>query len=342
MARPWFDAHLDLAYLALNGRDMNKGIADCGGPHPPAALTWSALRDGNVRWCLGTIFTERDGIDAVGYPGDDVEAAHRAGVRQLELYHRWIREGTISDLPSPRGVLRVGILMECADPIRDPSELSWWVDRGVIAIGLAWARGSRYAAGNAPPSCDSPQGLTPAGRELVLEMDRLRLIHDVSHLSDRALDDLLSLTTGPVMASHSNCRALLGGVNQRHLTDAAIKEIGKRGGVIGLNLVKYFICTGLDRANPNDRPGIEDCVRHVEHICEIVGHGRAVGLGSDLDGGISAHDLPLGINSPSGFELLAAGLSARGWSDERVDAFAWGNWARFFGIGGGSAVQTPR
>lgn len=333
MPRPWFDAHLDLAYLAVNGRDMLADLTTCGGPHPPAALTLPELHRANVRACLGTIFTELNGTDAVSYPEGDAEAAHAAGVRQLALYQEWIRQGHCSSWPKPGLAPALGILIECADPIRSPAELSWWKDQGVIAIGLAWARGSRYAAGNAPPSCDSAHGLTPLGFQLVREMDRLDITHDVSHLSDRALADLFSATDRPVIASHSNCRSLLDGKNQRHLTDDAIREIARRGGVIGLNLVRNFIRTGLDRNNPDDRPSIEDALRHVDHICEVAGHSRAVGLGSDLDGGITAHDLPRGINSPSGFELLAEGLSRRGWRDEAIDAFAWGNWARFFGVG---------
>jgi membrane dipeptidase len=161
-------------------------------------------------------------------------------------------------------------------------------------------------------------------------MDGLGLVHDASHLSDRALAELLSLTDRPVIASHSNCRVLLDGTSQRHLTDEGIVEIGRRGGIIGLNLVRNFIRTGLDRGDPNDRPSIDEAVRHVEHVCEVMGHRRGVGLGSDLDGGISGNDLPAGINGPPDFEKLAWALSARGWTEAEVNGFAWGNWARFW------------
>lgn len=328
----WFDAHLDLAYLADNGRDMTRPIADCGGPDLPAAITFPSLAAGNVKACLGTIFTESDGKDSVGYPAGDSEAAHAAGVRQLEWYDRWRSSGLIAPLRNAHGQasIRVGILMECADPIRNPAELSWWVARGVIAIGLAWARGSRYASGNSAPSCDSNEGLTQLGRDLVKQMDQLGIVHDASHLSDRALSDLFSATSQRVMASHSNCRALLDESNQRHLTDAAIKSIDSRGGVIGLNLFAKFIRKGI---KDDQRPAIAEAINHVDHICQLVGHQRAVGLGSDLDGGFSAQRLPEGINNPSGFDLLAEELLRRGWSEEGVHAFAWGNWARFWSLG---------
>jgi membrane dipeptidase len=339
MMRRWFDAHLDLAALAENGRDMTRGLEDCGGPWSPPSVTFPTLNEGGVATCLGTIFTEADGDDAVRYPMGDAAAAHGAGVRQLRWYQRWNEAGLIRlwrrGSPAPAGGpgISLGILMECADPIRTPDELEWWADQGVVAIGLTWARGSRYASGNAEPSCSSGVGLTDAGRELARRMDALGIVHDASHLSDRALADLLELTDAPVIASHSNSRSLLDGVSQRHLTDDAIREIGRRGGVIGLNLVRNFIRTGLDRADPNDRPSVDEAVAHVEHVCEVQGHRRGVGLGSDLDGGISAHDLPAGIDRPRNFERLAEALLRRGWDEGGVHAFAWGNWARFWRLG---------
>src|SRR6185295_7293415 len=96
MPRRWFDAHLDLACLAENGRDMTRGLADCGGPWPPPTLTFVSMAQGGVGACLGTIFTEADGDDEARYPAGDAEAAHAAGVRQLQRYESWQREGVIA------------------------------------------------------------------------------------------------------------------------------------------------------------------------------------------------------------------------------------------------------
>jgi membrane dipeptidase len=273
----------------------------------------------------------------------DAEGAHAAGVRQLEIYQRWHEQGLIGLIASPRrtahdprassvhsSVPLCLILMEGADPIREPKELAWWAERGVAAIGMAWARGSRYANGNGEPSCSSATGLTPIGRKLVREMDRLGVVHDASHLSDRALADLFAATDHPIIASHSNVRSLLDGVSQRHLTDDAIREIGRRGGVIGLNLVRHFIRTGLNRDDPGDRPSIAEAIDHVERIAEIMQRRSGVGMGSDLDGGISGHDLPRGIDRPRDFVRFAEELASRGWSDPEIEGFAWGNWARFW------------
>src|SRR4051812_1224227 len=332
-----FDAHLDLAYLAENGRDLTRAPEEAGGPHPPAAVTFGELRVGGVEACLATIFTEAGGADAVAYPPGDAPAAHLAGERQLERYHAWTQQGWMRPLGTRggrAGGLRMGLLMEGADPIRRPEELPWWAGRGVICIGMAWARGSRYATGNSRESGGRGAGLSDLGRELVVGIDRLGLVHDASHLSDGALQGLLSLSQGRVIASHSNCRALAeppGGSPraQRHLTDATIREIARRGGVIGLNLYAPFV---RPRLGEKERPTIEEALDHVEHICALLGHRRAVGLGSDLDGGFGAERLPAGINSARDLPKLGEALRTRGWSDADIHAFAWGNWARFWGL----------
>lgn len=350
----WFDAHLDLAYLAEKGRDMHAPLAECRGPLQPAAITLPSMREGNMTACLGTIFTEAVSdpsahdaeTGAHVYAIGDADAAYRAGMRQLKLYNAWASAGVIELMPrrslhaddesSSRGVaapsspLRLGVLMECADPLPSPDELPEWVDQGLVAIGMAWWHQSRYAGGNGTDNA----GLTDLGRALVPVMDELGVVHDLSHLSQRATDELLSLTDAPVMASHSNCRALLDGESNpewlRHLSDDVIREIARRGGVIGLNLVRNFIVTGLNRNDPNDRPSVDDAAVHVEHICEIAGNRRCVGLGSDMDGGITANDLPEGIDTPSDLPRLTDALRARGWSDDDLAAFRFGNWNHFW------------
>ena len=333
---PWFDAHLDLAYLAEIGRDMHADPSDCRGRLQPAAVTLPSLREGNVTACLGTIFTQAIGPDApdegaYAYPADDAEAARRAGLRQLKLYHAWRDAGVIELLgrrsaqqPANGASLRIGILMECADPIADPDDLAMWADGGVICIGMTWASGSRYAGGNATGG-----GLTDLGRELAARMDASGIVHDVSHLSQRALDELLELTGATVIASHSNCGALVDPGNERHLSDEAIREIARRGGVIGLNLCSAFLAPGLWDSG---RATIDDCAAHLERMCELIGDRRHVGLGSDMDGGFGADRLPSGIDLPRDLERMAGALADRGWDQADLDSLRWGAWARFWGI----------
>ncbi len=357
----WFDAHLDLAMLAVLGRNMaarpesvTKAM-EWGGT---AGLTLESLVEGHVRMCLGTIFTEPDGKTAEGYPAGDAERAFVVGRAQLEVYLTWRDRGLIAldrlacvragaGLGEVRGgmgvaemsplstrkrmamvpakpAIHLGILIENADPIRSPAELEWWKERGVVAVGMAWAKSSRYAGGNS-----TTDGLTPIGREFVREMDRLGLAHDVSHLSDRSFADLCAATPRRVFASHSNCRAITDptGANQRHLTDAQIREIVRRGGVIGINLYSAFLREGLKEKG---RASVADVVAHVERVCEIAGSRKHVGMGSDMDGGFSADRMPEGIDRPRDYRRIAEALSARGWSDDEVMDFAAGNWMRMF------------
>jgi len=341
-ATNWFDAHLDLAMLAALGRDMTAQPADAGGPDLPASITLPSLAAGSVRTCLGTIFTEAGGSDRrIAYPHGDAHAAFTVGTRQLQIYRQWADAGwctlptatfaAAAKAPISRAApaLRVGILIEGADIIREPSELAWWAGYGVVAVGLAWWTASRYAGGNGTPPDDPRTGFTPLGRSLVAEMDRLGLIHDASHLSDRAFADLFETTGKPVIASHSNCRSLLGDAgNQRHLTDGQIKAIASRGGVIGLNLYSRFLDPACDKGG---RTSIATALSHIEHICQLTGSHDHVGLGTDADGGFSAARLPEGIDTPSDYHKLCGGLRERGWNDEAVGKVVSANFARIFG-----------
>ena len=351
-AMRFFDGHLDLAMLVECGRDMHATLDRCRGSLLPAAVTLPSLREGGVTHCLGTIFTQACDADspdlqhAYAYPWDDKNAAYRAGMRQLKLYHAW-QDGGLIDLMPPRGMAHaararqplsdappehapivVGILMESADPITTPDELADWAAGGLIAVGMAWHRSSRYAGGNG--SANAP--ITDLGRALVQAIDDANLVHDASHLSQRSLDELLDLTDRPIIASHSNCRTLLGVENHRHLSDDAIRAIAARGGIIGINLVRNFLSPALARA-PRPAEGdatIEQVCDHIDHVCALAGDRRHVALGSDMDGGITADDLPRGIDQPSDLQKIASALGARGWSDADVAGFAHGNWSRFW------------
>jgi membrane dipeptidase len=373
----WFDAHLDLAYLAVCGRDMTAAPDVAGGPDLPGCVTLPSLAHGNVKACLGTVFTEVGGNNPASYADGDAPSAHGAGLAQIATYQSWAEGGAVSVglagafarddagstsqprsprwgeererkkervegrepgvqshpwqqplAPLGRRPLRVGILVECADPITDPEELSWWVDQGVVAVGLAWAMGGRYSGGNG-----KGEGLTDLGRDMINEMDRLKVTHDVSHLSDLAMDEIFDLAQGQIMASHSNCREVVKTTEaravQRHLTDKTIRKITRRGGMIGLNLYSPFLATGGVR---DRRATITEAIDHVDHVCQLAGNRGCVGLGSDMDGGFSALKLPEGIDGPADLPKLADELRRRGWPDSDIHAFAWGNWARFWGI----------
>jgi membrane dipeptidase len=317
----WIDGHLDLAYLALCGRDLRVACSD------PATgcVSLPALREAGIGLAVATIFTEPGPGQRYGYrDSGDLAGAERAGQSQLELYARLESEGEIQivrgrgDLdgrgggPGPRVVL----LMEGADPIRAPDDARRWFDGGVRMVGLAWAAGTRYAGGN-----HRPGPLTPLGGELIGALDELGIIHDASHLADEAFEALAAHAGGPIVATHSNCRALAGD-SQRHLRDGQIAEIGRRDGIVGLNLCAKFLAAA-------GRAAISDCVAHIERVCAIMGHRRGVGLGSDMDGGFPPGALAAGLDHPRKLEALAEALRDAGWPDGDIEGFRHANWRRF-------------
>lgn len=320
----WVDGHLDLAYLAVNGRALTQSCD----PANNGCVSLRAMREGGVDIALATIFTEV-GVDPASHPhgfrsSDDLAEAEAAGLRQLEVYEQLSTGGEVaivhraSDLESSPARQRLILLMEGADPIRGPAQVESWHRRGLRAVGLTWALGSRYAGGN-----EKHGPLTSLGRELVAELDRFSIIHDVSHLADEAFDELMALARGPIVATHSNCRELLPPTaSHRHLRDDQVIAINDRGGIVGLNLYTKFLVAGR-------RATIADCLRHIERLCELMGHRRGVALGSDMDGGFGADQLPRELDHPSRLGNLANALLKSGWSDEDVRGFASENWLRF-------------
>jgi len=316
----WIDGHLDLAYLALGGRDLTRPVED----RTAACLDLPGLRAANVDTVFATIFTEPDGApgDAGAYARDDVEDGVRAGLEQLAVYEGLEQAGEVmivrsaGDLDADGSLPRLVLLMEGADPMRDAEHVAWWASRGLWLVGLTWATGTRYAGGNARPG-----PITAAGRDVVRAIDQAGLVHDASHLATTALDDLLDLATGPIVATHSNCRSITGD-DERHLTDDHIRAIGARGGVVGLNLYRRFIAgSGPVTA--------AHAIEHVVRVAELMNRRDGVALGSDMDGGFGPEGLPDDVRHPSAFGALAAGLRTAGWNDEEIEGFAWRNWTGF-------------
>jgi len=328
----WCDAHLDLAYLATLGHDLDLEL----GPGHERCATLPDLATAPVGLCLGTIYIE-PGLapDASGAmppwsyrDREDREQAARAARLQLEWYLarereerlrivRWREDlDDLGAFDDPAAPLAVVLLVEGADGIAGAAELPWWFESGVRVLGLAWSRGTRAAGGNA-----TTEGLSKEGRELVAACDELGILHDVSHLSDRAFDELLSATSRRVVATHSNARRLLGDPTAaRHLADGQIEAIAARDGAVGLNLYGRFLA--------RDRPAtLEDALDHVEALASIAGRDR-VGLGSDLDGGFSTLELPEGLRHPSQYPALERGLAERRWTESERADFRSGTWLR--------------
>jgi membrane dipeptidase len=130
-----------------------------------------------------------------------------------------------------------------------------------------------------------------------------------------------------VIASHSNCRAIVGD-GDRHLTDAMIREIARRGGVIGINFFDRFL---LPRSEHGKRRAtLADVVNHVRHICDLTGSAKHVGIGTDMDGGLGREQIPVEIRTSADLPRMAEALSAAGFDDSDTMAVMGKNWLNYF------------
>src|SRR4051794_22275566 len=146
---------------------------------------------------------------------------------------------SFGEIEAARAAKKIAVLisMEGVEPIgTDLNLLRLFYEQGVRIIGLTHARRNAAATGGLfAPSGSSPEGLTAFGRELVAACEELGVILDLAHINSAGFDDVLSLTKNPVIVSHTNARRYHD--IERNISDAQIKEIGGRGGVIGVNSV---------------------------------------------------------------------------------------------------------
>jgi len=207
--------------------------------------------------------------------------------------------------------------------------LAWRL--GLRSAGLSWGETSAAADGS---GSDRDAGLTPYGRSVVEEMDRLGMVVDVSHMADRSVAEVCALSRGPVVASHTNARTVFD--HPRNLPDSLLVEIARTGGAVGV--CAYPVMLTLDR-----RPEIDDLVRHIDYLCELIGP-RAVGIGGDFTADVaelwcaSAHmhryhhdmarDFPVGLESPGDLGNLRDALDRRGFDKADVAAIMGGNFLR--------------
>src|SRR5437667_523520 len=236
----------------------------------------------------------------------------------------------------------------------DLSVLRMYRRMGVLSMTLTHFRNNDWA----DSSTDKPEhnGLTDFGKQVVREMSAIGMIVDISHVSDKTFYDVLDVTTKPVIASHSSCRALSD--VPRNMTDDMIRALARNGGVIAINFGAGFV-SPKDAAALRQRIGeavatepnllgrdldefaradylkeygemkpaaatLDDAVAHVVHAVEVAGVDH-VGIGSDWDG---INMVPTGLEDVSKMPALTAALLGRGFSEEDVRKILGGNLLR--------------
>ena len=154
-------------------------------------------------------------------------------------------------------------------------------------------------------------GLTDQGREYVREAQRLGMLVDVSHISDEGFWDIMEQTQAPVLATHSNSRALCG--HSRNLTDDMFRAICRTGGVAGINQYADFL---------GESPTLDTVCDHIFHFMELDPTGKHIALGGDLDG---CEQLSQGFEGIQSYPALARRLLERGLGEETIRDIFWNN-----------------
>ncbi len=186
---------------------------------------------------------------------------------------------------------------------------------GVRSIGLTHNPNTWASTGN--DEGETGGGLTKFGVQLVKEMNKLGMLVDVSHISERGFWDVLDITDAPIIASHSNCMTLCN--HSRNLTNEQLKAIAVNGGVVGITFVPGFITEDGWRKSPP----FAQLINHIEYAIDVAGLDH-VGIGSDFDGG---GDL---LKDATEYPKITEGLSQRGYTDTAIQKILGGNLLRVF------------
>jgi membrane dipeptidase len=344
------DSHIDTMQRVLIEKvDLGQRLAD-------GHVDISRLRQGGVNVPFFALWVPiyYKGAEAVRRTLDLRDAAQQVFDQhptEIELAR------TVADIQRITAAKKIAVILtiEGGHQIDDDlAVLRVYHSLGIRSMTLTHFRNTGWA----DASTDKPRnnGLTDFGKEVVREMNRLGMIVDLSHVSDKTFNDALAVTTKPVIVSHSSCRAI--SPIPRNVTDEMLHALARNGGVIGINLDSGFLnakegeaimrlinksaakvtpdLTGraLDVFAAEDHKEfqksrkttatVDDAVNNIDHAVKIAGIDH-VGIGSDYDGGITP---PLGLEDISTRPALVGALKKRGYSQADIDKIMGGNFLR--------------
>ena len=308
MKLPVFDLHCDTA-LELIGKDLK----------PKASLRQNQGHIDLVRakelggWCqCFAMFTFPKFEEWFGRPVTEVfEGMVSNLLREIEDNSDLISLArTTADINRNQDEGKMSAILTLEGPAGidyDPARVEELFNRGFRISTLGWNEhnslvGSHHTGG----------GLTDRGREYVRECQRLGILVDVSHISDEGFWDIMKITEAPVIASHSNSRAVHG--VSRNLTDDMFRAICETGGTAGMNLFTAFL--------GNDPVDLNTVCDHIFHLMELDPDGTHISLGGDLDG---CDTIPAGFTGIDSYNSLADALALRGLDEKTIRNIYWHN-----------------
>ncbi len=343
------DSHCDTPLELINGADLGKKLRK-------GHFDFIRMKEGGLDAVFFAIYTSgklspdeatRRALQLIAAVYDTVEANSDTVAFALNaLEAKENRE---------QGLLSVFLGMENGAPIqKDLSLLRLFYDMGIRYMTLSHAANNEICDSCAPKE-KRWKGLSPFGKEVVKEMNRLDMLIDVSHISDDSFYDVLKYSAKPVVATHSCCRAIAD--HPRNLTDAMIKDLASQGGVVQINFYPPFLnsqyakefwplCDAFDEAadlykqdkvkhkklykEATDnmfalkRPSYTEVVDHIDHVVNLVGPNH-VGIGTDYDG---IEVTPEGLEGVDKLPVITKELKLRGYTDEDITKILGGNFLR--------------
>jgi membrane dipeptidase len=279
-------------------------------------VDYPRMVEGGLDGGFWAIYTPQKGRTAADY-----RVARDNGLKRLINIHRMIAAHpdkfelalTAADA---RRIAAAGksvafISMENASPLTtDPvSLLRFYYSQGLRMMGLVHTSNNEFAdSANTPAEW---QGISPAGRELVAEANRLGIVLDQSHASNAVFDQLIELSKAPIILSHSGASDVY--LHPRNIDDARLKKLAEKGGVIQMNaLGAYLMDTRIRKAT------LDDYLRHVDHVLELIGPDH-VGFGADWDGGGGVE----GLEDITSLPKITQWLVDKGYTEQQI-ANIWG------------------
>lgn len=350
------DTHCDTPMLMLE-RNL-----DIGKRSSESQVDLVRMKEGGLDAIFFAVFVSND--------LDDKHPSKKAMEMIDEIHQQVERNKDLAELAySPEDILNIHkkgkrailIGMENGGPIEGSLRLL----RNYYRLGVRYItlthNGNNDICDTSNPEKARWKGVSPFGKTVIKEMNRLGMLIDVSHISDKAFWDVLEISKAPVFASHSCTRSLCD--IHRNLTDDMITALAKKGGIIQLTFCSFFVeeeymrlaaekekkiepqkkllaekfkddqdgywnaLIELWKKGAPPAPKIEKLIDHVDHVVKLVGVDH-VGFGSDYDG---TGSVPLGLEDVSGFPLITYHLLKRGYGEEDIKKILGGNFLRVFG-----------
>lgn len=352
---PIIDTHIDFPYRLAERKVWPKaGFEALALRHPEGHFDYERARKGGLSGAFMSIYIP------ASYQQQPVSEARALADSLIDLVYAVARAYPDKFAVALRaediernfrlGIVSLPMGMENGAPIGALEDVAYFHRRGIRYVTLAHSRDNRISD-SSYDSARTHGGLSDFGRQVVREMNRVGIMVDVSHLSDKAIWDVLEISTRPVIATHSACRHFTPNF-ERNLPDTLIRAIAQKGGVVQVPFSHYFLSAqsrqafreaearmknqGIPKEGPKAQRfmrkelekagfGVREVADHIDHIRRLAGIDH-VGLGSDFDGvGLA---IPPDLADVSMYPNLIAELFRRGYTEEEVKKVCYLNTLR--------------